>query len=142
VPEGIADRDAHTFGAVGHVSREGAAWSGALAVAFGWAALRPARVAGLVPAIGAFMVVTGAVSVSDLFAGHAEPAREAVHLLPLAGLILLIWPAGGLRGPRPPTVRSGVPAPMRLAAVPLPAPSPQPDPGATASATRRRDGAA
>lgn len=89
--------------AVAHASRELASFDAALAFGFLVCAWQPARVPGLLPvavALGAFLAVTAAM---DMFAGSAVLAGETVHLLEIAGVVLLwlLGRAGGrVRGNR------------------------------------------
>jgi predicted anti-sigma-YlaC factor YlaD len=73
-----------------HGAHEAAAWNLALAVAFVAAASLPRRAAGLVPLLGTFLVVLGALSIRDLAAGAVSAGRLATHLAALAGLLLLV----------------------------------------------------
>jgi predicted anti-sigma-YlaC factor YlaD len=73
-----------------HAAHEAAAWNLALAVAFLASALRPRRAAGLVPLLGTFIVVLGALSVRDIAAGVVSADRIATHAAALVGLLLLI----------------------------------------------------
>lgn len=73
-----------------HLSHESSAWNLALAVGFLWAAGGGARAAGLVPVVGAFVGVLGALSLVDLLGGRVDPARLLTHGLVLAGFVLLV----------------------------------------------------
>ncbi|MBW0092988.1 zf-HC2 domain-containing protein [Pseudonocardia sp. KRD-184] len=73
-----------------HFSHESSAWNVALAVGFLWAAAGGARAAGLVPVVGAFVGVLGALSLVDLLGGRVDPARLLTHGLVLAGFVLLV----------------------------------------------------
>jgi predicted anti-sigma-YlaC factor YlaD len=74
-----------------HGAHETAAWNLAIGVAFVAAAALPRRATGLIPLLGTFTVVLGALSVRDLAAGSVGPARLATHLAVLIGLVLLIF---------------------------------------------------
>jgi predicted anti-sigma-YlaC factor YlaD len=88
-----------------HMAHEGAAWNVALGVGFIWAAaVRPDRLSGLVPLLGAFVTVLAGLSALDLAAGNVEPQRLATHLLAVAGLALILVRRRsdpGRRGRRP-----------------------------------------
>ena len=73
-----------------HGAHEAAAWNLAIGVAFLAAALLPRCAAGLIPLLGTFALVLGALSVRDLAAGSVTPGRLATHLAVLIGLVLLI----------------------------------------------------
>ncbi|MGH9245561.1 MAG: zf-HC2 domain-containing protein [Acidimicrobiales bacterium] len=72
-----------------HVARELGVWDAALAVGLLVAAYQPERSRGLLPmalALGGFMAVAALV---DVFAGQAPAGSEAVHVLELAGVVVL-----------------------------------------------------
>jgi predicted anti-sigma-YlaC factor YlaD len=73
-----------------HGAHEAAAWNLALAAAFVAAAVAPRRAAGLVPLLGTFIVVLGALCVHDLAAGAVSPDRVLTHLVAVIGLVLLL----------------------------------------------------
>lgn len=73
-----------------HAAHEAAAWNLAIGVAFVAAASVPRRAAGLIPLLGVFLVVLGALCVHDLAAGAVSVDRVATHLVALVGLVLLI----------------------------------------------------
>jgi predicted anti-sigma-YlaC factor YlaD len=73
-----------------HGAHEAAAWSLGMGVAFVAAALVPRRAAGLIPLMGTFLVVLGALSARDYASGAVSADRLATHLAALAGLILLV----------------------------------------------------
>ena len=73
-----------------HAAHETAAWNLALAAAFVAVAAVPRRAAGLIPLLGTFLVVLGALSVHDYADGAVTADRLATHVAALAGLILLI----------------------------------------------------
>jgi predicted anti-sigma-YlaC factor YlaD len=73
-----------------HAAHEAAAWNLALGAAFLAAASVPRRATGLVPMLGTFLVVLGALSMRDLAAGVVGLDRLATHLAALVGLVLLI----------------------------------------------------
>ena len=50
----------------------------------------PRRAAGLIPLLGTFLVVLGALSVRDFAAGYVTAGRLATHAAALIGLVLLI----------------------------------------------------
>ncbi|WP_250549087.1 zf-HC2 domain-containing protein [Pseudonocardia sp. H11422] len=79
-----------------HFSNESSAWNLALAVGFLWVAGSSTRASGLVPVVGAFVGVLGALSLMDLLADRVDPSRLAGHGLILVGLVLVI----GLRRSR------------------------------------------
>lgn len=73
-----------------HGAHEAAAWNLALGVAFLAAASVPRRATGLVPLLGTFLVVLGALSIRDLASGSVTLGRLATHLAALAGFVLLV----------------------------------------------------
>jgi predicted anti-sigma-YlaC factor YlaD len=73
-----------------HGAHETAAWNLAIGVAFVAAAVLPRRATGLIPLLGTFTLVLGALSVRDLAAGSVTVGRLATHLAVLVGLVLLI----------------------------------------------------
>lgn len=98
VPALMAD----TSGTTPHLSRHLGAFSIALGVGLAGAALRPARAAALLPMVAALAGASVAAAVLDVTAGRAPVAGEALHLLEIAGLVLLWLLAGG-----PAKLRSG-----------------------------------
>ncbi|WP_239071810.1 zf-HC2 domain-containing protein, partial [Amycolatopsis sp. SID8362] len=72
-----------------HLGNESAAWNVAVGIGLLWAALYPSAAAGLLPALGGFVVVLGIVSGVDLSAGHAATDRVVSHGLVVAGVALL-----------------------------------------------------
>ena len=91
-----------------HGAHENAAWNLAIGAAFLAAALVPRRAAGLIPLLGTFTVVLGALSVRDLASGAVTAGRLATHAAVLVGLLLLLGldraeralPPGGSRHAR------------------------------------------
>jgi predicted anti-sigma-YlaC factor YlaD len=73
-----------------HGAHEAAAWNLAIAAAFIAVASVPRRAAGLIPLLGTFLVVLGALSARDLAAGSVSVGRLATHGVALLGLLLLI----------------------------------------------------
>jgi predicted anti-sigma-YlaC factor YlaD len=73
-----------------HGAHEAAAWNLAIAAAFVAAASVPRRAAGLIPLLGTFLLVLGALSVRDYAAGSVTADRLATHLAAVIGLVLLI----------------------------------------------------
>lgn len=77
-----------------HFSHESVAWNLALAVGFLWVAVggtrEVARVVGLIPVIGAFVIGLSMLSASDAANGWVSPDRLATHLLVVVGLALLL----------------------------------------------------
>jgi predicted anti-sigma-YlaC factor YlaD len=71
-----------------HTTHESAAWNIALGIAFLAGALWSRHLAGLLPALGAFIAVLAVVSGIDLVAGRVDPGRVASHLLLVAGFAL------------------------------------------------------
>ncbi|MFI5593221.1 zf-HC2 domain-containing protein [Amycolatopsis sp. NPDC051758] len=72
-----------------HLGNESAAWNVAVGIGLLWAALRPAAAAGLLPALGGFVLVLGLVSGIDLSTGQVAVDRVASHGLVVAGVALL-----------------------------------------------------
>jgi predicted anti-sigma-YlaC factor YlaD len=82
-----------------HLDHEMASWMVAAAVGFINVAWRPHHVAGALSVIAAAVITMVAVSVRDVAMGHVHLRHEAMHLLLVAGLLLLVvlWrtrPAG------------------------------------------------
>jgi predicted anti-sigma-YlaC factor YlaD len=73
-----------------HATHEMAAWNLAIGAAFIAAASIPRRAAGLIPLLGTFLVILGALSVHDYITGAVTIARLATHVAALIGLLLLI----------------------------------------------------
>lgn len=73
-----------------HNSRHLGSFALALAVAFLYAAWRPARVAGLLPVLAVLAVCLIGTSVLDVVGGRTAPLTEAGHVTELAGL-LAVW---------------------------------------------------
>lgn len=91
-----------------HVSREVGVTEIAIAIGVLSAAWRPWRAAGMLPVIGVLAVGLAITSCVDIVRGDVPPMAEVVHLLPLAGALLL-WQ---LRhrdpiAPRPTSRRAG-----------------------------------
>ncbi|MCD2192196.1 zf-HC2 domain-containing protein [Actinomycetospora endophytica] len=113
-----------------HMSHETAAWNLALGAAFVAGAYWTRHLAGLLPALGAFIVVLGVLSGLDLAAGRVEPDRVATHAVLLLGfaLALVVSRTGPARGPSP--------APRALAE---PEAGPEPGPATAPPAPASRD---
>jgi predicted anti-sigma-YlaC factor YlaD len=71
-----------------HTTHESAAWNLALGIAFLAGALWTRHLAGLLPALGAFIAVLAVLSGIDLVAGRVEPVRVVSHLVLVAGFLL------------------------------------------------------
>jgi predicted anti-sigma-YlaC factor YlaD len=86
----VALLGAATHGHTGmtHTTHESAAWNIALGVAFLAGALWSRHLAGLLPALGAFIALLAVVSGLDLVAGRVDPGRVASHLLLVVGFAL------------------------------------------------------
>jgi predicted anti-sigma-YlaC factor YlaD len=87
---------------LGHTTRELASFELALGVGFAAAAWRPVRAYGMVPLVGAFMVmlVAGTAANGDSF---GEMITEGVHALQVAGALLI---TGLSRAASPPADRT------------------------------------
>ncbi len=97
--------------AAAHLGNESAAWNVAVGIGLLWAALRPSAAAGLLPALGGFVVVLGIVSGVDLTTGQVAADRVASHGLVVAGVALLFAVRQQYaRRPAPPSA-DRVPAP-------------------------------
>src|SRR3954462_1664422 len=72
-----------------HMAHETAAWSLGLAAAFLAVAAAPKLAPGALPFLGTFTALLVPVTIADLGAGHVHADRAAVHLLLLAGLVLV-----------------------------------------------------
>ena len=81
-----------------HVAHETGAWNVALAVAFLAVARRPRYAAGLLPLLAALVAALALVTLPDLVAGHVPPGRLGVHLLIVAGLVLVVAITRGADG--------------------------------------------
>jgi predicted anti-sigma-YlaC factor YlaD len=78
----------HAHTGMAHTTHESAAWNIALGVAFLAGALWSRHLAGLLPALGAFIALLAVVSGLDLVAGRVDPGRVASHLLLVVGFAL------------------------------------------------------
>jgi predicted anti-sigma-YlaC factor YlaD len=96
-----------------HMGHESASWNLALGVAFLAGARWVRHVAGLLPVLGAFILVLGALSAVDLAAGRVEPARILAHGLVVVGFALALYlgrqpaPAPRPEADRPPSTAPG-----------------------------------
>jgi predicted anti-sigma-YlaC factor YlaD len=72
--------------AAAHAANELISWDLGLAVGFLALAWRPHRAWGALPVVAIMVAFLAGTSVTDLVAGRAELAREAIHMLQLAGL--------------------------------------------------------
>ncbi|MBV9823985.1 MAG: hypothetical protein JO144_17280 [Actinobacteria bacterium] len=91
-----------------HQAHESAAWNVAVGAALLAVALRPARAAGTVPILLAFVAVLSVLSVPDLLDGAVTGARLASHAGVVLGLVLVAALARAERMPGP--GRPAVPA--------------------------------
>lgn len=85
-----------------HVAHESGAWNVALAVALLAVARRPRYATGLLPLLGAFVVVLTLVSLPDAVAGAVPGSRIASHLLLVGALALVATLARQARQPEAP----------------------------------------
>ncbi|SNR72412.1 zf-HC2 domain-containing protein [Blastococcus mobilis] len=93
-----------------HMAHETAAWNLAVAAAFLAVAAGPRLAAGALPFLGSFAALLVPVTLTDLGAGHVHVERAVVHLLVLAGVVLVAavaWrgrrrPVGAFGGRRVP----------------------------------------
>ncbi|GAA4828064.1 zf-HC2 domain-containing protein [Actinomycetospora corticicola] len=106
--------DAAMLGAdMAHMGHESAAWNLALGVAFVAGAWWVRHVAGLLPVLGAFILVLGTLSTVDLLAGRVEPVRILAHGLVVVGFVLTLYlgrqptPAPRPAADRPPSRAPG-----------------------------------
>jgi predicted anti-sigma-YlaC factor YlaD len=87
-----------------HAARELGSFDVALATGFLVAAWRPARAAGLLPLVATLVACLLVTAGLDVAAGRTPAAGETIHVLEIAGLVLL-WrlatPTGGRRHPVP-----------------------------------------
>ncbi|CCG01662.1 zf-HC2 domain-containing protein [Blastococcus saxobsidens] len=83
-----------------HMAHEAGAWNAALAVAFLAVAAVPRWAPGSLPFLAAFTVFLLATTVSDLAGGQVHADRALVHLLLLAGVLLISVVAWRGRRPR------------------------------------------
>jgi predicted anti-sigma-YlaC factor YlaD len=72
-----------------HMAHETGAWNLGLAATFLAVAAAPRLAAGALPFLGTFTVLLGIVTLQDLGAGHVTADRAVVHVLLLAGLVLV-----------------------------------------------------
>jgi predicted anti-sigma-YlaC factor YlaD len=82
------------------MAHETGAWNLGLAAAFLAVAAAPRLAAGALPFLGTLTVLLVPVTLADLGAGHVSADRAAVHLLLLAGLVLIAavaWRGGRRR---------------------------------------------
>jgi predicted anti-sigma-YlaC factor YlaD len=72
-----------------HLARDLGSWDVALAVGFLYAAWRPARIAGMLPLVGALVACLIVTSAIDVWLGRTAALQESGHSLDLIGLGLL-----------------------------------------------------
>jgi predicted anti-sigma-YlaC factor YlaD len=72
-----------------HAAHETAAWNIALGVGFLFTALRSGRATGLLPVLATFVVVLGALCVTDVVDGAVSAGRLATHAGIVVGLALV-----------------------------------------------------
>lgn len=84
-----------------HQAHESAAWNVAVGAALLAVALRPARAAGTVPILLAFVAVLSVLSVPDVLAGAVTGARLSSHAGVVLGLLLVAVLARAERVPSP-----------------------------------------
>jgi predicted anti-sigma-YlaC factor YlaD len=84
-------------GAPTHIARHVGASSLALAVGLLYAAWRPHRAFGLLPFVGALLATTVLSTLLDTLDGSRSLLPEAVHLVEMAGLVIL-WMVAGSPG--------------------------------------------
>jgi predicted anti-sigma-YlaC factor YlaD len=72
-----------------HMAHETGAWNLALAAAFLAVAAAPRLAAGALPFLGTFATLLSVVTVRDLASGHVHVDRAVVHLLLIAGVLLV-----------------------------------------------------
>lgn len=84
-------------GASVHIARHLGASSLALAIGLLYAAWRPHRAFGLLPFVGALLATTVLTTVLDTLDRTRSPISEAVHLVEMAGLVIL-WMVAGSPG--------------------------------------------
>jgi len=84
-----------------HQAHESAAWNVAVGAALLAVALRPARAAGTVPILLAFVAVLSVLSVPDLLAGAVTGVRLSSHAGVVLGLVLVAVLARADRMPSP-----------------------------------------
>jgi predicted anti-sigma-YlaC factor YlaD len=82
-----------------HFSHESSAWNLALAVGFLCVAVRPSRIRGLLPLVGAFVGGLVALSVPDLAMGSVAGSRLLAHGVAVLGLVALLVLARATRRP-------------------------------------------
>jgi predicted anti-sigma-YlaC factor YlaD len=85
-----------------HVAHESGAWNLALAVALLVVARRPRYAPGLLPLLGAFVVVLTIVTLPDVVAGYVPVGRLAGHLLFVGALALVALLSRQVRRPETP----------------------------------------
>jgi predicted anti-sigma-YlaC factor YlaD len=90
----------HDHDAGAHAAHELGSFDLALAIAFAVGALRPALSAGLAWPCGIAALGLAGTAIADMIVGQALGADEALHLVAVAGAILLAWQAR-IVGPDP-----------------------------------------
>jgi predicted anti-sigma-YlaC factor YlaD len=98
-----------------YMAHETGAWSLGVAAAFLSVAAAPRLAPGALPFLGTFTAFLVPVTLADLAAGHVHADRAAVHLLLLAGLVLVATVAWRGRRRRTAAVASQ-PAAQRVSA--------------------------
>jgi len=110
----------------GHLFNESTAWNLAVGIGLFWVVFRASAAAGLIPALGGFVLVLMGFSTHDLITGAAPASRIAEHGLLIAGLILLFVVRRQHREPAPGR-DDAVPEPDRTGSPALPDGTSRPD---------------
>jgi predicted anti-sigma-YlaC factor YlaD len=103
----------------GHLFNESTAWNLAVGIGLFWVVFRASAAAGLIPALGGFVLVLVGFSTHDLITGAAPASRIAEHGLLIAGLVLLMIVRRQHRDPAPGR-DDAVPEPDRAGSPDLP----------------------
>lgn len=120
----LAGRDAmgadHAMPGMAHLDHESAAWNVAVVAGLAWVALRPRKGVGVLPLLGAFVLVLSSLCISDLIDGEVGFGRVALHLPVMIGLILSLIVVALHSGPMLPPgfTRRGTTAASTLTATP------------------------
>ena len=106
-----------TAGADTHLARHLGAFGAALAIGFAYAAWKPHRAFGMLPFTAALVATTVVSAIADAATGGREVLGETIHIVEIAGLVLL-WAIAGAPGWPHRSIRRGRPSASRSVRAP------------------------